>query len=147
MLELIRTDAGGGESLIQKLGRDELVASLMVLYGLHPMDLEARITEGLDKARARLRSHQAEVELLSSRDGAVRVRLHANGHGCGSTAQPLKEMVEEAMYQSAPDIASLVVEGAGEKQGFVSLEMLQGTATVPHTSNGLSFAAGEKGRL
>jgi Fe-S cluster biogenesis protein NfuA len=147
ILELIRADAAGGEGLIQKLGRDELVASLLVLYGLHPLDLEARVTEALDKARVRLRSHQGEVELLSIQDGAVRLRLHANGHGCGSTAEALKEIVEDAVYQSAPDVTALVIEGAGEKQGFVSLEMLQGASTAPHISNGLSFTAGEKGGL
>ena len=147
MIELIRGDAGGGEGLIYKLGRDELVASLLVLYGLHPSTLEARITEGLDKARARLRSHQSEVELLSSQDGAVRLRLHANGHGCGSTPQALKEMIEDAVYQSAPDIASLFIEDAGTKPGFVSLEMLQGTAPAAHFSSGLSLSAGNKGGL
>jgi Fe-S cluster biogenesis protein NfuA len=145
MLDLVRADSGGGESLIHKIGGDDLVASLLVLYGLHPLPLEARITEALDKARARLRSHQGEVELLSIQDGAVRLRLHANGHGCGSTTEALKEIVEDAVYRSAPDIASLVVEGAGDKPGFVSLEMLQGTAPAPHLSNGLSLTAGNKG--
>ena len=47
MLELIRAArAMRGESVIQKLGRDELVASLLVLYGLHPLDLEARVDAG-----------------------------------------------------------------------------------------------------
>jgi Fe-S cluster biogenesis protein NfuA len=147
MLELVRADATGGEGLIYKLGRDELVASLLVLYGLHPLDLEARVVEALDKARARLRSHQGEAELLSIQDGTVRLRLHANGHGCGSTAEALKEMVEDAVYQSAPDVTALVVEGAGEKQGFVSLEMLQASAPAPHISNGLSLTASEKGGL
>ncbi|MGA3239447.1 MAG: NifU family protein [Bryobacteraceae bacterium] len=141
ILELIRSDAAGGEGLVEKLGRDELVASLLVLYGLHPLNLEARITEGLDKARARLRSHQGEVELLSVQDGVVRLRLHANGHGCGSTAQALKELVEDAVYQCAPDIASLVIEDAGEKPGFVSLELLQKTASAPQ------MTVGNKGAL
>jgi Fe-S cluster biogenesis protein NfuA len=141
ILELIRSDAAGGEGLVEKLGRDELVASLLVLYGLHPLHLEARITEGLDKARALLRSHQGEVELLSVQDGVVRLRLHANGHGCGSTAQALKELVEDAVYQCAPDIASLVIEDAGEKPGFVSLELLQKTASAPQ------MTVGNKGAL
>jgi Fe-S cluster biogenesis protein NfuA len=128
MLELIRASGDGGAGIIQKLGRDELVASLLVLYGLHPVDLEARVTQALDKARSRLRAHEGEVELLSIQDGAVRLRLHANGHGCGSTAQALQEMVEDAVYQGAPDVTALVIEvieAAGGKQGFVPLDMLQ----------------------
>ncbi len=134
--------------LIHKLGRDDLVASLLVLYGLHPLPLEERITEAVDQARARVRSHQGEVELVSIQDGTVRLRLHANGHGCGSTAEALKEMVEDAVYKGTPpDITSLVIEAAGEKQGFVSLEMLQASAPAPHISNGLSVTAGNKGGL
>jgi Fe-S cluster biogenesis protein NfuA len=128
MLEVIRAPGDGGEVLIHKLGRDELVASLLVLYGLHPLNLEARVIQAVDKAGSKLRSHQGEVELLSIEDGAVRLRLQANGHGCGSTAPALKEIVEDAVYQAAPDITSLVIEGAEEKDdkgGFVPLEMLR----------------------
>jgi len=128
MIELTRGMGDAGENLIQKLGRDELVSSLLVLYGLHPQDLETRLAQALDKASSRLRARGGEVELLSIQDGAVRLRLRlqANGHGCGSTAQALKEEVEAAVYQAAPDITSLVIEGAEEKPGFVPLEMLQG---------------------
>jgi Fe-S cluster biogenesis protein NfuA len=145
ILDLLRATGNASDEIVEKLGRDELVASLLVLYGLHPVDLDSRITQALEKARSRVRSHGAEVELLNAQDGAVRLRLKATGHGCGSSAQALKEIVENVIYQGAPDITSLVIEGADERQGFVSLEMLQGTA--PHTSNGLSLTAGEKGRL
>lgn len=124
MLELTRGMGDAGESLIQKLGRDELVSSLLILYGLHPQDLETRLVQALDKVNSRLRARSGEVELLSLQDGAVRLRLQANGHGCGSTAQALKEEVEAAIYQAAPDITALVIEGAEEKQGFVPVEML-----------------------
>jgi Fe-S cluster biogenesis protein NfuA len=147
ILDLVRVAGEGDDGLIRKLGRDELVANLLVLYGLHPQDLETRVAQAVEKARSRVRPHEGEVELLSVQDGAVRLRLKANGHGCGSTAQALKEIVENAVYQSAPDIASLVIEGGEEKQGFVSLDMLQGTARAPHVSNGLSPMAGEKGGL
>jgi len=147
MLELIRATGDGGESAVQKLGRDELVASLLVLYGLHPVTLEDRVTQAVEKARGRIRPHEGELELLSVNDGAVRLRVKANGHGCGSTAQALKEIVENAIYQSAPDVTSLFIEGAEDKQGFVSLDMLQASASVPHLSNGLSLTAGQKGSL
>jgi Fe-S cluster biogenesis protein NfuA len=146
-LELIRATGEEGEAVVQKLGRDELVASLLVLYGLHPKTLEERVTLALDKARLRLRAHEGEVELLSIQDGAVRLRLQVNGRGCGSTAQALKEIVEEAVYQSAPDVTALSIEGAEEKPGFVSLDMLKASALVPVASNGLSLMAGETGKL
>jgi len=147
MLEVIRAPGDGGEVLIHKLGRDELVASLLVLYGFHPLTLQARVIQALDKAGSKLRSHEGSVELLSIEDGAVRLRLQANGHGCGSTGAALKEMVEDAVYQAAPDITALVIEGADEKEtkeGFVPLEMLR---AAPPFTPALAFAADEKGGL
>ncbi len=125
-LELIRATEDGGANIVSRLGRDELVGSLLILYSLHPLDLETRVAQAMEKARSRLRAYDGELELLSIEDGAVRLRLHANGHGCGSTPQALREMVEEAVYQTAPDVTSLAIEGAEEQPGFVPLEMLTG---------------------
>jgi hypothetical protein len=97
MIELVRV-GDGNDNIIPKLGGDPLVSNLLVLYGLHPTDLEARVARALDKARSRLRSHDAEVEVLSIREGAVRLRLNANGHRCGSNADALKDLVEETVY-------------------------------------------------
>jgi Fe-S cluster biogenesis protein NfuA len=138
MLELVGAAGEAGGNLVQKLGGDELVASLLILYGLHPVDVEERVIRALDKLRPRLRAHEGAVHLLGVQDGVVRLRVEANGHGCGSTGQALKEMVESAVYQGAPDVVSLIIEGADEKPGFVPLEMLQGSV------NGLSFAGGKK---
>jgi len=114
----------GDEQMIQKLGRDELVSSLLILYGLHPISIEERLTRALEKARLKLRPHDGEVELISVQEGAVRLRLRASGHGCGSTGQALKEIGENAVYQGAPDVTALVIESNEEKQGFVPLETL-----------------------
>ncbi len=64
------------------------------------------------------------------------------GCGCARTdtdavrpRKALKEIVENAVYQAAPDITSLVIEGADEKQGFVPLEMLQ-KAPALHVEKG-----------
>jgi len=147
ILEFIRAAGDSGEAVIKKLGGDELTASLLVLYGLHPLNVEARVTQALDKVRSRLRPHGGEVELLSVQDGAIRLRLHAKGQGCGSTAQSLKEMVEEAVYQAAPDLTTLIVEGAEEKQSFVPLEMLLDSHPAPLALNGFSLRAAGKGGL
>jgi hypothetical protein len=59
-------------------------------------------------------------------------------------------MVENAIYQGAPDVTSLVIEGATEKQGFVPLEMLQGSALGMRGANGYSahsLAVVEEGGL
>lgn len=122
ILEILRSAGDSGQSILGSLGRDEMVSSLLVLYGLHPLSLEERLHQAIEKANRQMRSRNATVELLGMEDGAVRLHLKANGHG-----PALKEVVEAAILQAAPDIASLVIDGAEEKQGFVPLEMLAGS--------------------
>lgn len=143
ILDLIHGSGENGQAIIDKLGRDQLAGSLLVLHGIHPLNVEARVADALDKVASRLRPYGAEVELLSAQDGFIRLRLHAKGSGCGSTGQSLKEMVEEAIYSAAPDLTGLTIEGAPEKQSFVSLEMLRGSPPAPLVLDG---AAG-KGAL
>lgn len=121
ILEILRSNGETGQSLVGSLGRDDMVSSLLVLYGLHPLSFEERIAQALEKANRQMRSRSATVELIGMEDGAVRLNLKANGHG-----PALKEVVEAAIFQVAPDVTSLAIDGAEEKQGFVPLEMLLG---------------------
>jgi hypothetical protein len=121
MIEVLRSSGEPGQSILDRLGRDELVSSLLVLYGLHPLSLEERVNQAIEKTNRQMRSRSATVDLIGMADGAVHLNLEANGHG-----PALKEIVEAAIYQAAPDIASLVIDGAEEKQGFVPVEMLLG---------------------
>lgn len=123
MLEILRANGEPGESILGSFGRDELISSILVLYGLHPLTLEQRVDQAIEKANRTMRSRNATVELAGIENGAVHLNLKANGNG-----PALKEVVEAAVYQAAPDIASLVIDGGEEKQAFVPLEMLLGHA-------------------
>ena len=144
ILEVIQCTRDPGE-VVKKLGDDELVSNLLILHGLHPLEFEARVTRAVDKARSRLRGHGAELEVVSIQDGVVRLRLNGKSQGCGSTAQSLKEVVEEAVYEAAPDLNTLTIEGAEDNQNFVPLEMLQGSKPALVATNGFSLRQGGKG--
>jgi Fe-S cluster biogenesis protein NfuA len=112
-LELIYESGPAGQGMIDELGRDELVASLLLVHGLHPLDLESRVRHALDAVGPRLAQHGGSVELLGvTPDGAVKLRLAGNCHGCPSSILTLKFSIEEAIYAAAPDVTSLEVEGA-----------------------------------
>jgi Fe-S cluster biogenesis protein NfuA len=98
-----------GLQMIHSLAQDDLVASLLLLYGLHPRDLESRVAEALEKVRPYLQSHGGNVELLGIADGIVRLRLDGSCHGCPSSAQTLKQTIEEAIFEIAPDVAAIEV--------------------------------------
>ena len=115
-----------GEAIIAKFGQDPMVRNLLLLYSLHPDDLETRVLKALDHVAPRLRKLDCTAELVSIRDGAIRLRLQTSGHACGSTTSNLKSMVEEGIYDLAPDLTSLVILTAEDESasGFVPLENL-----------------------
>lgn len=117
-----------GQRLIDQLGADPLVSSLLVLYGLHPEELGTRVSAAVQKADVELRSHGVHAELLGVRNGVVRVRAIMGANTCGSSAATARTVLENAIYEAAPDITSLVIEGLDGKQasGFVSLDKLMG---------------------
>ena len=138
MLEIVHQSGASGESIIDSLGRDELVRSLLLLYGLHPDGLEARVMHGIEKARPYLKSHGGNVNLIGIDDeGAVTLRLEGNCDGCPSSSATLKLAVEEAIYEAAPDVTAIHVEGTAQESNpgiaFVPLSKLGGTAAAEKT--------------
>lgn len=74
MMEII-ANGQNGYAIFEKFAGDELVSNLLLLYGLHPLPLEQRVSEALEKVRPHLDSHGGNVELLGIQDGIVRLRL------------------------------------------------------------------------
>jgi len=125
MLEIVFESSPGGSEIIDELARDELVESLLLLYGLHPFDIETRVMMALDKVRPYLQSHKGNVELVGVNEGVVHLKLQGSCDGCASSAMTLKLAIEEAIYECAPDIVALEVEGVVEQKkpsGLVQLE-------------------------
>jgi Fe-S cluster biogenesis protein NfuA len=139
-LEIVANTGEPGLRLIDELGRDPLVSSLLVLYGLHPDDVDTRARRAVEHALPKVQRGGGELEVLDISNGIVRLRLSVSGHTCGSTANTLKSMIEEAIYESAPDVTSIVIEGLDEKSGgFVSLDKLLSDASSSHATSGIAL--------
>jgi Fe-S cluster biogenesis protein NfuA len=139
-LDVVASAGEPGMGIIERLGRDALVSSVLILYGLHPEDIETRVMKAVDRVRPQLRKQGCEVEVLGMSGGAIRLRVEAGSHTCGSTAKLAQATLEGAIYDAAPDLTSLVIEGLEEKpaSGFVALDKLLGgsagslIASEPH---------------
>jgi NifU-like domain len=144
MMEIIFEADAPGEALIDKLGRDPIIRNLLLLYSLHPDDLETRVLKALEVAGPRLRKYDAEVELISIRDGAIQLRLHTSGHACGSTTKNLKLIVEESIYDQAPDLSSLSILASDDEgsSGFVPVGNLLHSPATAHAVNGRAESGG-----
>lgn len=129
ILELLFQREGGAQ-VIDELGRDPLVSSLLILYELHPEDLHTRVRRKLEQIESKLRKTGAEAELITTDNGNVRVQVKIDQHACGSTARTVQSMIEDAMYEAAPDLKSIVIDGLEKPpaSGFVALGALQGSA-------------------
>jgi Fe-S cluster biogenesis protein NfuA len=128
VMEIVFDSGDSGPKIIDKLGQDSIVGNLLLLYSLHPDGLEARIQSALDRIRPRLRKLACTIELENVQEGAVQVRLATSGHSCGSSTKDLRAIVEDGMFEFAPDVTSLVILGLEEPKpvGFVTLESLLG---------------------
>jgi Fe-S cluster biogenesis protein NfuA len=89
---------------------DELVSHLLLLHGLHPVPLAERVSGALEGVRPYLASHAGDVELLGVEAGVARLRLKGSCSGCPSSTVTLRNAVEEAIREAAPDIVEIVAE-------------------------------------
>src|SRR3954447_6713396 len=62
------------ERIFDVFAEDELLSHLLLLHGLHPLDVETRIVNALEEVRPYLRSHGGNVELLGVEGGVARLR-------------------------------------------------------------------------
>jgi Fe-S cluster biogenesis protein NfuA len=114
LLEYVAEGEASG-SILNACARDDVVSGLLLLHGLHPLNLEERVRQALDSVRPYLRGHGGNVELLDVRDGVVRLRLQGTCHHCPSSAVTMQQTVEEAIYGKAPEVTAVEVEGVVEE--------------------------------
>jgi Fe-S cluster biogenesis protein NfuA/nitrite reductase/ring-hydroxylating ferredoxin subunit len=105
--------SGGDPGLAERLATDDLVASLLLVHGLHPHDLRRRVSDALDRVRPYLGSHGGDVDLVEVTDAAV-VRLAFTGSckSCPSSAVTLELAVEDAVHAAAPEVTAIEVVAA-----------------------------------
>jgi Fe-S cluster biogenesis protein NfuA/nitrite reductase/ring-hydroxylating ferredoxin subunit len=115
--EMLREDGGAGAAVLHKLAEDPLVESLLLLHGLHPLDLDSRVQRALDRVRPYLGSHAGGVQYLGVADGVARLRLEGSCHGCPSSTVTVRLAIEGAVRDAAPEVNEVVVEGMTEPAG------------------------------
>ncbi|MET8849854.1 NifU family protein [Amycolatopsis sp. NPDC004625] len=86
------------------IAADDVVASLLALHDLHPLDAQTRVRRALD----RLRPQVGAVGYRAIDDGVVRLTLGAS-RGCSSAA---RATVEAAVRDAAPELTGVEIETA-----------------------------------
>jgi Fe-S cluster biogenesis protein NfuA len=105
LMELVTEKDG---ALVDRIVEDQLLASLLVLHGLHPVPVERRVSEALEKVT----KYAGPVNLMGFDDqGVAHLELEHSPQGCPSTAITVKNAVEKAVLDAAPELAGVVLEG------------------------------------
>ncbi|MGH8975533.1 MAG: NifU family protein [Acidimicrobiia bacterium] len=105
MMELV---AEGDGTLVDRIVDDSLLASLLVLHGLHPVPVETRIRQALDKAQ----KYAGPVKYLGIDDhGVAHLELETAPQGCPSTAMTVKDAIEKAVSDAAPELGGVELAG------------------------------------
>ncbi|MBV9760435.1 MAG: hypothetical protein JO340_07725 [Acidobacteriaceae bacterium] len=127
ILEILSKAGEPGAALLRALAADELVASVMVLYDLHPDDFETRVRGGVEKAQAALARRGATLELLACEANRIHARIDSGSHACGSTIGELETLVRETLLACAPDAIEVQIETPRDRpaSAFVPLASLQ----------------------
>ncbi len=151
LVEILDEAGDEGAALRQRLVDDEIVASLLLIHDLYPIDLHTRVMEALDSVRPYMESHGGNVELVSLEDGVARIKLAGSCDGCPASASTLELAIKQALDEAAPDLEALIVEGQIEgasapqslAPGAMELPVIQvGDAAVESPSANGNGAAG-----
>ncbi|MEV5013177.1 hypothetical protein ACIGW1_03380 [Streptomyces sp. NPDC053780] len=112
-VELLGREPGGPSAgALDALLADDLVASLLVLHGLHPHDAATRIARALEGL-----PQPVENTGFDPATGELRLRPAASGGcGCGGARDAVEETARDALACLAPEVTKVVLEDdtAGE---------------------------------
>ncbi len=125
LMTLVSDRGGETAGLIDELANDELVGNLLLLHGLHPVDLQTRVERALAGIEGILRGYGAHAEVLGMPGGAIRLRVW--GVTSAAVAKSTRGAIEEAINRTAPDAASLAILGLEpfNSPDFVALDQLR----------------------
>jgi Fe-S cluster biogenesis protein NfuA len=133
----------GDEKTLRAFTQDELIAHLLMLHDLHPVNVGTRVQAALEGVRPYLATHGGNVELLGVESGVVHLRLQGSCSGCPSSTLTLKTAIEEAILKAAPDVLKVEAEGVVQEPpsapaNFIPLAAI---SAIVHGKNGSAALA------
>jgi Fe-S cluster biogenesis protein NfuA/nitrite reductase/ring-hydroxylating ferredoxin subunit len=112
ILEIVANSGAGGQKIYGDLIHDHVVRGLLLIHDLHPVDIETRLREALDKVRPYLKSHGGNVELISLKNEVAQLRLVGTCKSCASSTVTLELAIRHAIEEACPDLIGFEVDGA-----------------------------------
>jgi len=104
ILDLVGREPSG-EGIVRRLAQDDLLASLFILHGIHPIPVGDRVHEAIEGVRPQLGA--TRVALLGIDDDGV-AHCELTVGGCGSAPLDVaRAALEKAILDAAPEIVAV----------------------------------------
>jgi Fe-S cluster biogenesis protein NfuA/nitrite reductase/ring-hydroxylating ferredoxin subunit len=130
---------------VDRLVADDLLASLLLVHGLHPHDVRRRVSDALDRVRPYLGSHGGDVHLRDIAGDTVWLEFAGSCKSCPSSSVTLELAVEDAIRAAAPEVSSIEVVapevGAAASTTVIPAESLLAQVHSRVQANGGASAA------
>jgi hypothetical protein len=119
MLEQIVCQGEPGQTILNELLQNDLVSRLLLLHGLHPVDLQTRLQRALEQARARLHTFGADAEFTQVTHEVVALRVRGG-------SEDVHRLLEQAFLHAAPDVLRIeFVNDDIQASKFLSLPLVR----------------------
>jgi Fe-S cluster biogenesis protein NfuA/nitrite reductase/ring-hydroxylating ferredoxin subunit len=125
IVDILGDSGVAGQEIHERLVDDGVVASLLLIHDLYPIDLETRVREALDTVRPYMESHGGNVEFLGVHENIAHLRLQGSCKSCSASSSTLELAVRQALEEAAPDLEGMEVEGVVEEPTGSPLAVLQ----------------------
>jgi hypothetical protein len=90
---------------------DDLLASLLLLHGLHPLPTASRVLRVVADLRAELGIAEVDLGVDTISDGVARLHASHNLGGGAMSAHVAAEIVRRAIEHSAPELDAIEITG------------------------------------
>jgi hypothetical protein len=110
MLEIVRTEGGGPQAVLDRLASDPLLASLLVLHDLHPHPIDIRVQRALVELRPHLPA-DTHLTLVAIDTDSVRVRVEQSAYEPARSDGTIRLAIERAIQEAAPEIGGIQIDG------------------------------------
>jgi hypothetical protein len=103
--------AGVAPAFDELVAGDDLLASLLVLHGLHPLPVEERVGRAVVSARAELGIGADDLVLVSVQDGRVELQASSELGGGAMAARVAEAAIRRVIESVAPEITAVEFRG------------------------------------
>jgi hypothetical protein len=118
IVEPVARHGAPGQAILKEWLQNDLISRLLLLHGLHPVDLETRLEQALDCVRPRLLALGARVELARVSHEVVALRVYAG-------SEIVHQLLHEAILAAAPDVLRIeFLDADAAGRNLISLPLI-----------------------